>query len=75
VSQSEAEKSEAEKQAYYALAASKNAKLKSLQKSETIVEEQRKEEISVELYGVEILKRWRDDKEKVFYVLARMPKQ
>ena len=66
---------EAEKQAYYALAASKNAKLKSLQKSETIVEEQREEEITVELYGVEILKRWRDDKEKVFYVLARMPKQ
>jgi len=66
---------EAEKSALYALAATKANTISSLQKKEDIVEEKRKEEISVTLSGFEVCERWKDRTEKIFYVLARIPKQ
>lgn len=63
----------AEKNAYMAVARSFHVKVKGLEK-QTSTEHQdiRTEDMSVHLNGIEIIARWRDLKNKIFYVLARV---
>lgn len=64
---------EAEQRARLNLARTMNVKVKELQKVGVDTQEIKNEELSVILRDVQLVARWRDVKEKVFYVLARMP--
>lgn len=66
---------EAEENALISLAEAKQSAISSLQKSEYLGEEMRKEDVSVNLKNYEILERWKDNYEKIYNVLARIPRR
>jgi len=65
---------EAERAAIYQLATYVGASISSLQKKSDIVEEMREEKISVALRNIETAGRWIDSKNKIVFVLLRIPK-
>jgi len=66
---------EAEKRARLNLARILFTKIESLQKKDIGGQDIKKEKLSVELKEISFVARWKDEKNKICYVLAKVPKQ
>jgi hypothetical protein len=65
---------EAEKLARRNLARSVYIEIKSLQKGARQFQEITNENLEMDLHNIQVVSRWRDIEEKLFYVLIKMPK-